>query len=78
MDADARDIKLSLGIFADQANAIALAERFAVLGAVDEDAVTVNGRAATRLTLTWLKPGVSRIDVLDLARELGLDDLELN
>ena len=78
VDADARDIKLSLGIFADQANAIALAERFAVLGAVDEDAVTVNGRAATRLTLTWLKPGVSRIDVLDLARELGLDDLELN
>ena len=78
VDADARDIKLSLGIFADQANAIALAERFAMLGAVDEEAVTVNGRAATRLTLTWLKPGVSRIDVLDLARELGLDDLELN
>ena len=78
VDADARDIKLSLGIFADQANAIALAERFAVLGAVDEDAVTVNARTATRLTLTWLKPGVSRIDVLDLARELGLDDLELN
>lgn len=78
MDADARNIKLGLGIFSDQANAIALAERFALLGAVNEEAVTVNGRAATRLTLTWLKPGVSRIDVLDLARELGLDDLELN
>lgn len=78
IDADARSIKLSLGIFADQANAIALSERFALLGAVDEEAVTVNGRAATRLTLTHLKPGVSRIDVLDLARELGLNDLKLD
>lgn len=78
VDMDARDIKLGLGIFADQANAVALAERFAMLGAVDEEAVTVNGRMATRLTLTHLKPGVSRIDVLDLARELGLNDLELD
>lgn len=77
VDADARSIKLGLGIFSDQANAIALAERFALLGAVDEEAVTVNGRAATRLTLTWLKPGVSRIDALDLARELGLTDIIL-
>jgi rare lipoprotein A len=78
VDMDARDIELGLGIFADENNAIALAERFAVLGAVQEEAVTVNGRAATRLTLTHLKAGVSRIDVLDLARELGLNDLELN
>jgi rare lipoprotein A len=78
VDMDARGIELGLGIFADQDNAIALAERFAVLGAVKEEAVTVNGRAATRLTLTHLKAGVSRIDVLDLARELGLNDLELN
>lgn len=78
VDADFRTIKLSLGIFADQANAIALSERFAVLGAVEEQAVTVGGRAATRLTLTWLKPGVSRIDVLDLARELGLNDVKMN
>lgn len=78
VDMDARDIKLGLGIFTDQANAIALAERFAVLGAVDEEAVTVNGRPATRLTLTHLKAGVSRIDVLDLARGLGLNDLELD
>ncbi|QDZ13194.1 septal ring lytic transglycosylase RlpA family protein [Devosia ginsengisoli] len=78
IDADARNIRLGLGIFADQGNAIALSERFALLGAVDEEAVTVNGRAATRLTLTHLKPGVSRIDVLDLARELGLNDLKLD
>lgn len=77
VDADARNIKLGLGIFSDQANAIALAERFAMLGAVDEEAVTVNGRAATRLTLTHLKPGVGRVDALDLARELGLTDITL-
>ena len=77
VDMDARDIKLGLGVFSDQANAIALAERFAVLGAVDEEAVTVNGRAATRLTLTHLKAGVARVDALDLARELGLTDIIL-
>ena len=78
VDMDARNIRLGLGIFADQGNAVALAERFAMLGAVDEEAVTVNGRAATRLTLTHLKAGVSRIDVLDLARELGLNDIKLD
>ena len=77
VDLDARDIKLSLGVFSDQDNAIALSERFAFLGAVDEEAVTVNGRPATRLTLTHLKPGVARTDALDLARELGLNDIIL-
>ena len=77
VDVDARDIRLGLGIFADQANAIALAEQFAILGAVDEEQVTVNGRVATRLTLTHLKPGVARVDALDLARQLGLTDIIL-
>ena len=76
-DLDARDIKLGLGVFTDQQNAIQLSERFAFLGAVDEEAVTVNGRQATRLTLTHLKPGVARTDALDLARELGLSDIIL-
>lgn len=78
VDADARDIRLGLGIFSNQDNAIALSEQFAVLGAVDEEQVTVNGRAATRLTLTHLKPGVTRLDALDLARQLGLDDIVVN
>lgn len=78
MDADARDIDLTLGIFASQDNAIALTEQFAILGSVAEEPVTVNGRDATRLRITYLKPGVSRIDVLDLARTLGLNDIELN
>ena len=77
VDADARSIKLGLGVFSDQNNAIALSEQFALLGAVDEEPVTVNGKAATRLTLTHLKPGVSRVDALDLARQLGLNDIIL-
>ncbi|UJW87628.1 septal ring lytic transglycosylase RlpA family protein [Devosia sp. SL43] len=77
VDVDARDIKLGLGIFADQTNAVALAEQFALLGSVDEEQVTVNGKPATRLTLTHLKPGVARIDALDLARQLGLNDIIL-
>jgi len=77
VDEEARAIKLGLGVFSDQNNAIALAEQFAILGAVDEEQVNVNGRSATRLTLTHLKPGVSRVDALDLARELGLRDIIL-
>ncbi|MGV8830649.1 MAG: septal ring lytic transglycosylase RlpA family protein [Devosia sp.] len=77
VDVDARNIKLGLGVFADHDNAIALSEQFAMLGAVDEDPVTVNGKAATRLTLTHLKPGVTRVDALDMARQLGLNDIIL-
>lgn len=77
MDEDSRAIKLGLGVFTDQTNAIALAEQFAILGAVDEDQVTVNGRPATRLTLTHLKAGVAKTDALDLARQLGLNDITL-
>jgi rare lipoprotein A len=75
VDADARSVDIALGIFADPANAIALSERFALLGAVDEESVTVNGRAATRLTLTHLKPGVGTEDAVALARELGLGEI---
>lgn len=77
VDADSRTVKVGLGVFSDRNNAVALAERFAFLGAVDEDQVSVNGKAATRLTLTHLKAGVSRNDVRDLARELGLNDVNL-
>lgn len=78
VDADARTIDLTLGVFSNQDNAIALTEQFAILGSVAEEPVTVNGRDATRLRMTYLKPGVSRIDVLDLARELGINDIKLN
>lgn len=74
VDADARDIRMGLGVYGDPANAARLAQDFALLGAVSEEPVTVGGRAATQLTLTRLKPGVSEQDALDLARALGLTD----
>ncbi len=77
VDADARAVKIGLGVFADPANAAFVAEKFAMLGAVKEEPVTTNGRAATSITLTYLKPGVVRQDAQDLARELGLGDIVL-
>lgn len=77
VDDDARAIKLELGVFTDGVAVVTIAEDFAALGAVDEDQVDLAGRPATRLTLTHLKPGVARADVLTLAQELGLTDLVL-
>lgn len=77
VDEDARAIRLDLGTFTDRIAAVSIAESFAMLGAVDEDQVQAGGRPATRLTLTHLKPGVARDDVLSLARKLGLDDIVL-
>ncbi|WIY54364.1 septal ring lytic transglycosylase RlpA family protein [Devosia sp. YIM 151766] len=77
VDADNRRVAIGLGVYAEPGNAARLAQEFALLGAVSEEAVTSNGRAATRLTLTYLKPGVIEQDALDLARELGLNDIVL-
>ena len=77
VDDDARKIKLELGVFNDQVAAISISEQFAMLGAVDEETVQVGSHSATRLTLTHLKPGVARADVVSLARQLGLTDLVL-
>lgn len=75
VDADNRAIKLGLGAYADPANAAHLAQEFALLGSVKEEAMSIDGRSATQLTLTYLKPGVAKEDVLALARELGLADI---
>jgi rare lipoprotein A len=77
VDEDARDIKLQLGQWKDGIRAIEVAEAFAVYGAVDEDQVAIGDHTETRLTLTKLKPGVARADVLSLAQELGLSDIVL-
>ncbi|WP_330998161.1 septal ring lytic transglycosylase RlpA family protein [Devosia faecipullorum] len=77
VDADNRKVSIGLGLYSDPANAARLAQEFALLGAVTEDAVTSNGRAATRLTLTYLKPGVDQADISDLARALGVTDIVL-
>lgn len=77
VDADSRAFRMGLGTFANPANAVNLAERFAVLGAVDEEQVLLNGHPAARLTLSYLKPGATREDAIALARELGLGDIVL-
>lgn len=77
VDDDARKIRLELGVFTDAEREVAVAEQFAMLGAVDEDAVEIGGKPATRLTLTHLKPGVARADVLRMAQKLGLQDIVL-
>ncbi len=71
------EISLKLGDFARADEAIAVAEAFAVLGAVDEFTAEAGGRTVNRLVLSRLKPGVERQDVLDLASELGLTGLVL-
>jgi rare lipoprotein A len=71
-------VAMDLGTYADPATARSIAMQFAVLGAVDETAATTDdGSAGTDLSLSYLKPGVTRQDVADLARELGLKDTVL-
>lgn len=72
IDADRRAIDLELGAFSDEARARSVALAFARIGAVDEADVKIEGQAGTRLTLSYLKPGVTRQDVADLVQELGL------
>jgi rare lipoprotein A len=77
VDADALEVDVLLGIFdtADRTNEVA--DAFAMLGAVDEQTLYLGGNPATRLTLTHLKPGVARSDVVSLARQLGLAEPSL-
>lgn len=77
VDADARDIRLQLGVFRDAGRAAETATLFARLAAVDEERVEIGGRLATRLIVTKLRPGVTRRDVLAMAQELGLEDIVL-
>jgi rare lipoprotein A len=77
VDEDARTIRLELGTFTDPAQESRLVQKFAMLGAVDEDPVETGRGPATRLTLTHLKPGVVRADVLKLAQQLGLKGIVL-
>ena len=67
-------VHVLLGIFNDPIEAVTVAESFALLGAVDEETLDLGGNPATRLTLTHLKPGVARADVVSLARQLGLSE----
>ena len=68
-------VHIGLGVHADAARAASLAQQFAFLGAVTEESVSDEGCPATQLTLTHLKPGVAKDDVLALGRELGLEGI---
>jgi rare lipoprotein A len=77
VDIDARRIDLELGTFRDPVMALTVSESFAMLGAVDEAPVQTATGVATRLTVTHLKPGDARGDLLVMARQLGLTGLVL-
>lgn len=77
VDEESRDIRLELGTFTDVAELDRVVVAFAAIGAVDEAEIQSPDGLATRLTLSKLKPGVARADVLILARELGLNGLVL-
>ena len=73
-DTDLADsaIRLELGVFSDTRQAEEVTLTFAALGAVDAELVRVADADATRLTLTRLKPGVTRADVMARVSQLGL------
>lgn len=77
IDADARKVHLELGVFSDTQNAQNVTEAFALIGAVDRTEISLSGTPAIRLTLTHLKPGVTRRDALERAHTLGLEDVIL-
>lgn len=73
MDDDTRAVHINLGVFKDATNAANVLTAFALIGAVDEDDVQLANSHATRLTLSHLKPGVTRADVVSRAASLGLE-----
>ena len=77
VDIDRRALDVDLGVFANPVNADRIARSFALVGAIETDMVRVNGVDATRVHLSWLKPGVTRADVVNLADSLGLEDVAI-
>ncbi|NOZ33190.1 MAG: septal ring lytic transglycosylase RlpA family protein [Alphaproteobacteria bacterium] len=71
------EISMGLGVFENSGAANDIARRFAVLAAVELRPVTINGRNALELRVDRLKPGVTRTDLLDLAAQLGMNDIIL-
>lgn len=77
IDEDARKIRLELGVFTNRTNAQKVMQSFALIGAVNEDMLTIGNRDATRLTLVHLKPGVTRKDAAERIQQLGLKEVIL-
>ncbi len=80
IDADAEatgtSVNILLGAF-DTVTATEIAESFALLGAVDQAAVTSGEQTIVHLSLSRLREGVNATDVEELARSLGLADTVL-
>ena len=72
-----RSVSLLLGVFVELQKSHEIAQAFAMLGAVIEQEDMLRGVPATRVMLTYLKPGVTRQDVRDMAKSLGLGDVVL-
>lgn len=77
VDEGSRHVRIELGVFADPHNLDSLLETFTLIASVAETPVSVRGKAATQLTLTHLKPGVTRADAMERAHRLGLRDAVL-
>jgi len=71
VDEKAAAVDISLGTYPDAGTAEEIARRFAFLGAVDATPATGRG-GAIQLEVTHLKPGVTRSDLADMMRELGV------
>ncbi len=67
-----KTVSLGLGVYTDAAIANEIARKFALLGAVDQSAVLINGMISTRLVMTYLKPGATLADITNLGAELGV------
>jgi rare lipoprotein A len=77
VEEEGRALRMVLGVFTSHSTASEIARQFALIGAVDEAQITVNGTSATQLTLSYLKPGATSEDAIDLAEQLGLNDVIL-
>lgn len=76
-DLEARTVNMGVGAFVDAAEAEAVGKAFARLASVEMRSVEKHGQPATEVRVDTLKEGVTRSDVVDLTRELGLQDIVL-
>jgi rare lipoprotein A len=74
-DMNARKVDIELGVYRSPETISKLSIAFALLGAVQKDSIEVRGSAATRIRLTYLKQGVTRADVVELAEQFGIKDI---
>ncbi|VAW20462.1 Septum-associated rare lipoprotein A [hydrothermal vent metagenome] len=67
-----KEVSIKLGSYSDAAIGNETARKFAVLGAIDQTMVLAGGQSSMRLVMSYLKPGATIDDVINLANELGV------